>query len=120
MPAQPKRASITLNGETCKVKSGTAKFTPGGLSGTEVTNDDGTVETVYENKPCMLEWTLPLSPGHNFSTLKGLQDAEGTFTWLDTGESWALTGMTASEGGTWVQDGDGAPVKFHGNPANPG
>ena len=49
-----------------------------------------------------------------------LADAEGTFTWLDTGESFALTGMTAEDAGSWVQDGDGAPVKFHGNPAQPG
>jgi hypothetical protein len=119
MPAAARRAAITLNGQRYKVKAGTAKFTPGGPSGEPVMNDDGSCDTTYEPKPCMLEWTLVLTPGHGLATLKVLADAEGTFQWLDTGESWALTGMTQSGAGEWQADGEGMPVKFHGNPAQP-
>ena len=120
MPAVARRASVTLNGKNVKIKSGTAKFTPGGLSASELISDDGTVDSSFENKACMLEFTLVLTPGHNFTELKNLQDAEGTYTWPDTGESWALTGMTATDGGSFQQDGDGSPMKFHGNEAQPG
>lgn len=119
MPAVARRASVTLSGQNVKIKNGSAKFTKGGLSGTEVVSDNGVVDTSYENKPCMLEFTLVLTPGHNLEDLRALQDAEGSFTWLDTGDSYALTGMTANDQGSWVEDGDGCPCKFHGNEAQP-
>jgi hypothetical protein len=119
MPAAPRRAACTLNGQSVKIKAGTAKFTPGGLSGTPVVSDDNTVDTSYEPKECMFEFTLIMTPGHNMNELRSLQDAVGTWTWLDTGESWALTGVTANEGGTWSWDGEGMPCKFHANPAQP-
>jgi hypothetical protein len=119
MPAAARRAAVILNGIRCKVKEGTAKFAPGGRSGEPVMSDDGECDTSYTNKPCMLEFTHILTPGHKVSQLKVLQDAEGTFTWLDTGESWVLTFMTASGGGEWQADGDGMPMKFHGAEAQP-
>jgi hypothetical protein len=114
MPAAARRAAITLNGESLKIKVGTAKIVVGGLSGEPVVSDAGDVDTSYEPKPCMVEATIILTPGHNGNTLRTLQDAVGTYTWLDTGASYALTNMTASGGGEWEESPDGMPVKFHG------
>jgi len=116
MAMAAKRAFITLNGESVKIKAGTAKITVGGPSGSPVVSDDGTVDTSYENKPCMVEFTLIMTPGNPAATLRTLEGAVGTFRW-DNGEQYALTGMSANEAGDWSQDGEGLACKFHGNAA---
>lgn len=121
MPTAPKRASIELNGDTFKIKAGTAKFTRGGPSGTEVVNDDGTVDTSYEPKAGMIECTLTMTPDMASlyeDKLRNLQDATGTFQWIG-GPGYALTGVTANDAGAWDWDGDGLKCKFHMNPAQP-
>lgn len=119
MPMAPKRAFVTINGEALKIKTGTAKLTPGGPSGSPVVSDDGTVDTSYENMPCMMEMTVIMTPGNNFeSTLRGLQDGVGTWRW-DSGEQYSITGISANDAGNWTWDGDGLACKFHANPAKP-
>lgn len=119
MAQAPKRASIEINGETLKIKAGSAKIQVGGLSGTPVVADDGTVDTSYEPKPCMIECVVIMTPGNNFeTTLRNLLDGTGTFTWIG-GASYALTNLSANEAGDWSWDGEGLACKFHANAAQP-
>jgi hypothetical protein len=122
MAVAPKRASITLNGETLTIKAGTANIQLGGLSGSPVVADDGSVHTSFEPVPCMVECTLIMVPAQAASleaTLKGLVDGTGSFNWIG-GPSYVLTGVSANEAGTWAWDGDGLKCKFHANAALPG